>query len=63
MSHCFTLNTWKLGGSSETTAIGQETASMTLDDLPKAMVEKYLERFRNATKLDKEKVQSCLDLR
>ena len=33
---------------------------MTLDDLPKAMIEKYLHRYTNATKMEKQKVESCL---
>lgn len=33
---------------------------MTLDDLPKAMIEKYLERYANATTMEKQKVESCL---
>ena len=33
---------------------------MTIDDLPNEMVGKYLNRYRNATKAEKEKVESCL---
>ena len=33
---------------------------MTLDDLPKSMVDKYLHRYTNATTMEKQKVESCL---
>ena len=34
--------------------------SMSIDDLPKPMVDKYLNRFRNATKSQKQRVETCL---
>ena len=33
---------------------------MTLDDLPTEMVEKYRQRYRNATRIEKDRVESCL---
>ena len=33
---------------------------MTLDDLPSKMVDKYRQRYQNATKAEKEAVESCL---